>query len=77
MFNRTIRKIDNPLTYVEFSKYVSDYEKNKTAKLRNVTTIRKLEVFEDDDTSVDMFSTLNKTEFNKTNQRSGGSIPDF
>ncbi len=65
LYNRTIRKMDNPLTYMEFSEYVSDYERNKTAKLRNAT-VRKLEIYEDDEALVDMFSTIDKTKFTMT-----------
>jgi hypothetical protein len=42
IFNRTIRKIDNPLSYQEFLGLVSQYESNKTAKMRGQ---RKLEVY--------------------------------
>ena len=42
LFNRTIRKINNPLSYQEFLRLVAQYESNKTAKMKGK---RKLEVY--------------------------------
>jgi hypothetical protein len=42
LFNKTIRKIDNPLSYKEFLGLVAEYDSNKTTKIKGQ---RKLEVY--------------------------------
>ncbi len=77
-YNRTIKRIDNPLTYQDFFSYVTIYEANKTAN-RTKNPIRKLQEIDyfSNEPLVDMFQTIDKAKFTQSNQRSGGTIPDF